>query len=130
MVFIIRTTLIIGLLIINVSTIAAELTKGELQGTVTMHQEQTQLVKFKVNKNGKITMYYNQRAYRFENLTVGSKEMTFELNTGSDYNCQLERLDQKYSGNCFLQNEEDNQEEKRTIKLEMLLPEKIEEQEL
>ena len=123
-----RLTMISGLLIINLVTLADELPEGEWQGSVIMYEQAEQLAKFKVRQKSsgvKITMYYNSRPYQFGNLSIDADKMTFTLDTGSAYSCELSRLDDdKFSGECVLETEE----EKRTIELNMQPPEEIEQE--
>ena len=86
---------------ISHSVIAAELVEGQWDGTVTMHGEKSSNVKFRVRSKQnddvisyKIDLFYNERPFKFDKLTVNKKEMKFLLNTGAEYDCVL-TLDDK-----------------------------------
>ncbi len=121
-----RITIIAGLLLTSPLVQAHELREGEWEGSVRMHEQAEKIAKFRVRHSGsgsKITMFYNSRPYKFKNLVVRAGKMTFDLDTGSDYRCELQRLsDDGFAGKCSLE----AGEEKRTIEINMHLPEAIE----
>ena len=117
-----RLYLFSALILFNLVTLADELLEGEWQGSVIMHEQAEQLATFKVrhkNSGFKITMYYNNRPYQFEDLSVNADKMTFTLDTGSIYDCELTCPDSdKFSGECILETEE----ETRTVVINMQPP--------
>jgi len=125
-----RCCLFSALILLNSLTFADELLEGEWQGSVIMHEQAEQLATFKVrhkNSGFKITMYFNNRPYQFEDLSVGADKMTFALDTGSVYGCELTRKDSdKFSGECVMETEE----EKRTIVINMQSPDEIEQEDV
>lgn len=67
----------------------------------------------------KITMFYNERPYEFEQLTIDKDRLTFKLDTGVKYDCKLTAdTDGGYSGDCTYRNDG----ETRHIKLLMTPP--------
>jgi|GEM_PF-2225463 len=102
--------------------VSAEIPSGDWEGAVTLHGELAQLAEFKVkqqNDSYSITMYYNERPYKFKRLKVRDDRLTFKLDTGFNYECQLDQdSDKGYSGNCTTSVEG----EKRSIAIKMIPP--------
>lgn len=99
---------------------AEPLPQGSWFGVVTMHQQQELEVNFKVikidEKEYKITMFYDDRPYTFDKLDIAEDEVSFELDTGAKYDCNLGRKGTNVmSGKCTL----DIENETRTILLKM-----------
>ena len=124
--FLTRITIIAGLLLTGPVVQAEALPEGEWEGSVRMHEQTEQITKFKVhqgNSGSTITMFYNSRPYQFENLVIKADRITFEIDTGSDYQCELKRAgDDNFAGECTTETEEDM----RTIKINMHPPEVLE----
>lgn len=123
---------------ISYSAFAAELVEGQRDGVVTMHGQEPIRAKFRVRSNQnddvisfKIDMFYDERRFKFDKLTVGKKEIRFVLDTGEIYDCVLfygnkEKNDIKecknkegYCGKCILEIDD----EIRKIVINMLPPE-------
>jgi len=103
-----------------------------------MHGQEPAKAKFRVRSTEnddavsfKINMYYDERRFKFEKLTVGKKEIKFVLDTGEKYDCVLS-YDKKvkkelkecknkegYCGKCLLEIDD----EIRKIIINMLPPE-------
>lgn len=99
---------------------AEPLPPGNWFGVVTMHQQQELEANFKViqidGDEYKITMFYDDRPYTFDKLDISDDEISFELDTGTKYNCKLVRkVKNIMSGRCTLEMEK----EIRTILLKM-----------
>ena len=104
-------------------TKALELTPGIWQGQVAMHNKDPQNALFKVKRNDgdfTIVMYFNDRPYTFENLSIVEDKIQFNLDTGLDYDCSIEE-DKKNNlvGECLVSN---NDEELRRIKIKLQPP--------
>ncbi len=122
--FLTHVTIIAGLLLTStmVQAQADTLPEGEWMGPVRMHEQTQRIAKFRVrhcSSGCEITMFYNDRQFQFRSLVVETNTMTFRLDTGSDYQCELLRdSDDSFSGECTTETEEDM----RTIEINMHPP--------
>jgi len=83
------------------SVFSAELVEGEREGKIKLHGQEFDPATFVVRSIKKddeliykIEMIHDDRLYDFDRLTFDSKEMSFFLDTGREYNCVLS-LDEK-----------------------------------
>lgn len=124
--FLTHVTIIAGLLLTSTIVQADALPEGEWKGSVRMHEQTEKIAKFKVRQrssDSKITMFYNSRPYQFEKLVVKTNKMTFKLDTGLDYQCELLRdNDDSFAGECT----SETGEGMRTIEINMHPPEVLE----
>lgn len=121
-----RTTrfgLLTLLLLVMNSLHCEELIKEVWAGKVTMPgTDEKENVSYKVKASVyKITMIYNSNPYELENLVIKDDKITFDLNTGTPYKCELERKSDKlFSGDCT---EKDSENIENSINISMILPE-------
>lgn len=105
---------------------ASELVSGNWEGTVEMHKRTEKFSTFVVEQSSSgeysITLYYDERPYSFENIQVKDDGLTFELDTGSKYNCKLIWDDNRFfAGECTIT----LNDEIRTINIRMYAPEQV-----
>jgi len=90
------------------AALSEELLIGDWQGDVTMYNEKPTTAIFRVKQLSigetnkfKITMFYNERPYDFENLVISEDSLKFALDTGAKYECELNRIEEGgYQGKC------------------------------
>ena len=113
----IRFLVATSLLATSLNSVADELPAGDWKGSFQPHDKSERVAKFRVRPNvdgnngggSKVTMYFKDRPYQFENLNVNEGKMIFELDTGSTYDCELIRAgDGSFSGPCVWQSGEDS----------------------
>lgn len=90
----------------------------DLVGFITMPDNEIRdLAKFKVEhteEKCQIDMFYGENRYTFKNIEKEGKELNFDLDTGSKYQCKIIASDNHISGKCF-----DHKNSERYITLEI-----------